>query len=179
MGEESMEGRQGGAGPCGPYFNPGTERCMRRHLGHMAQPLMLIDAAPTYPSLKPDEVETLYTWGNTGPCVDIFAPGVDIFAACASDARCGRVTDGTYTWASGTSMAVRGRPGAPRLECWPPVACTAFPGIAPPARVGLIRLSVGMGCETDPAASLRAAELAVLALLTKHAHPHTLLLPPP
>lgn len=55
----------------------------------------------------PDEIEDLYTWGNTGRCVDIIAPGVDIFAACASDARCGHATDGTYTWASGTSMAVR------------------------------------------------------------------------
>lgn len=34
-------------------------------------------------------------------------PGVDIFSACAADRRCGAATDATYTWASGTSMAVR------------------------------------------------------------------------
>lgn len=50
--------------------------------------------------------DTLYSWGNAGPCVDLLAPGVDVYGACASDARCGHATDASYTWASGTSMAV-------------------------------------------------------------------------
>eukprot|EP01025_Chloroclados_australasicus_P021450 TRINITY_DN2255_c1_g1_i3.p1 TRINITY_DN2255_c1_g1~~TRINITY_DN2255_c1_g1_i3.p1 ORF type:complete len:714 (+),score=100.25 TRINITY_DN2255_c1_g1_i3:672-2813(+) len=52
------------------------------------------------------DVETMYQWGNTGKCVDIFAPGVGIYAACGGDSRCELVHDAAYTWADGTSMAV-------------------------------------------------------------------------
>ena len=51
--------------------------------------------------------EGLYRWSNTGSCVDLFAPGVDIYAACGGSGRCqGHVTPSSYAWASGTSMAV-------------------------------------------------------------------------
>jgi subtilisin family serine protease len=59
--------------------------------------------------------DILYTWGNTGPCVSLLAPGVDIFAACAADKRCGKAGDEAYTWASGTSMAVPVVAGAAAL----------------------------------------------------------------
>jgi subtilisin family serine protease len=52
------------------------------------------------------DAEDLYRWSNTGACIDIFAPGVDIFAACGGAKRCEEVNDKAYTWASGTSMAV-------------------------------------------------------------------------
>eukprot|EP01026_Neomeris_dumetosa_P046788 TRINITY_DN3997_c0_g1_i2.p1 TRINITY_DN3997_c0_g1~~TRINITY_DN3997_c0_g1_i2.p1 ORF type:complete len:651 (+),score=108.50 TRINITY_DN3997_c0_g1_i2:329-2281(+) len=50
--------------------------------------------------------ETMYTLSNTGECVDIFAPGVGIYAACGGLGRCEDVHDAAYTWADGTSMAV-------------------------------------------------------------------------
>ncbi|KXZ46955.1 hypothetical protein GPECTOR_39g449 [Gonium pectorale] len=50
--------------------------------------------------------ELIYQWANTGACVDIFAPGVEVFGACGGASRCPQVTRGSYTWASGTSMAV-------------------------------------------------------------------------
>jgi subtilisin family serine protease len=49
--------------------------------------------------------EPLYRWSNTGRCVDVFAPGVEIFSACGSAGRCERLTPDAYTFASGTSMA--------------------------------------------------------------------------
>lgn len=52
------------------------------------------------------DIEGIYKWSNTGSCVDVFAPGVDIYAACGGIGRCSEVTDRAYTWASGTSMAV-------------------------------------------------------------------------
>eukprot|EP01026_Neomeris_dumetosa_P070456 TRINITY_DN7042_c0_g1_i1.p1 TRINITY_DN7042_c0_g1~~TRINITY_DN7042_c0_g1_i1.p1 ORF type:complete len:534 (-),score=66.80 TRINITY_DN7042_c0_g1_i1:323-1924(-) len=51
--------------------------------------------------------EGIYEQSNTGACVDIFAPGVDIYAACGgAKTGCDRANDFTYTWLSGTSMAV-------------------------------------------------------------------------
>jgi subtilisin family serine protease len=50
--------------------------------------------------------EAMYEWSNTGPCVDIHAPGVDIYSACGGQSRCDEVTNDAYTYASGTSMAV-------------------------------------------------------------------------
>ncbi|GLC36543.1 hypothetical protein PLESTM_000458300 [Pleodorina starrii] len=49
--------------------------------------------------------EAMYQWANTGACVDLFAPGVEIFGACGGGDRCSAVTPKSYTWASGTSMA--------------------------------------------------------------------------
>ncbi|CAL5228885.1 g12100 [Coccomyxa viridis] len=46
-----------------------------------------------------------YTFSNLGSCVDIFAPGVDVYAACGGTFRCTQVNDTSYTWGSGTSMA--------------------------------------------------------------------------
>lgn len=50
--------------------------------------------------------EDLYRWSNTGPCIDIFAPGVEIYSACGGATRCSVLDGKTYTYASGTSMAV-------------------------------------------------------------------------
>lgn len=43
---------------------------------------------------------------TAGPCLDLFAPGVDIYSACGGPSRCEAVTDSAYTYASGTSMSV-------------------------------------------------------------------------
>eukprot|EP00887_Chlorella_sp_A99_P005360 scaffold1.g5360.t1 len=59
-----------------------------------------------YSGTRLGDDEAMYKWSNTGPCVDIFAPGVDIYSACGGAARCDAVTDSAYTYASGTSMAV-------------------------------------------------------------------------
>ncbi|KAG2496997.1 hypothetical protein HYH03_005002 [Edaphochlamys debaryana] len=59
--------------------------------------------------------EPMYSWANTGACVDLFAPGVEIFGACGGAERCPRVHPGAYTWASGTSMAVPAVVGAAAL----------------------------------------------------------------
>ncbi|KAF5834968.1 peptidase S8/S53 domain-containing protein [Dunaliella salina] len=48
--------------------------------------------------------ETSYRWSNTGHCIDLWAPGVEIWSACGGGSRCPNVTDDSYTWASGTSM---------------------------------------------------------------------------
>jgi subtilisin family serine protease len=50
-------------------------------------------------------LETMYTWSNTGPCIDIFAPGVNIYSACGAPSRCAVLNNSSYTVSSGTSMA--------------------------------------------------------------------------
>lgn len=49
--------------------------------------------------------EDPYKWTNSGPCIDIFAPGVDIYSACGGPSRCASVQPNSYSFASGTSMA--------------------------------------------------------------------------
>lgn len=50
--------------------------------------------------------ESIYADTNLGSCVDLFAPGVDVWSVCGGTRRCGEVTPTTYAFASGTSMAV-------------------------------------------------------------------------
>lgn len=55
--------------------------------------------APTHPWPAGD-AEDSYKWANTGPCIDVFAPGVDIYSACGGQSRwalgggrdCGAIT---------------------------------------------------------------------------------------
>ncbi|KAK9904031.1 hypothetical protein WJX75_002945 [Coccomyxa subellipsoidea] len=51
------------------------------------------------------DVEGFYSYSNTGSCVDLLAPGVDVYSACGGTFRCAQVNDSSYTWGSGTSMA--------------------------------------------------------------------------
>ncbi|CAL8466488.1 g6024 [Coccomyxa elongata] len=53
-----------------------------------------------------DATDSIYQYSNTGSCVDLFAPGTNILAACGGAGRCKQLNDGAYAWASGTSMAV-------------------------------------------------------------------------
>ncbi|EFN59363.1 hypothetical protein CHLNCDRAFT_137826 [Chlorella variabilis] len=62
--------------------------------------------ATKYNGTKSGDPEDPYKWSNSGPCIDLFAPGVDIFSACGGPSRCEAVSDSAYTYASGTSMAV-------------------------------------------------------------------------
>lgn len=64
------------------------------------------DLPTKYNTTQAGDLETMYRWSNTGSCVDLFAPGVDVYAACGSETRCEVVDDTAYTFASGTSMAV-------------------------------------------------------------------------
>eukprot|EP00890_Picochlorum_soloecismus_P006601 jgi/Picsp_1/766/NSC_04255-R1_alkaline serine protease len=54
---------------------------------------------------KPANIDAIYYWSNLGSCVDLFAPGVDIYSACGSDKRCEKLSDKAYTMSTGTSMA--------------------------------------------------------------------------
>jgi len=53
-----------------------------------------------------DEFDALYAYSNTGPCVDLFAPGVNILGACGGETSCATPSDTAYSFQSGTSMAV-------------------------------------------------------------------------
>ncbi|KAG7666753.1 putative Extracellular serine proteinase [Nannochloris sp. 'desiccata'] len=57
-------------------------------------------------AVENDEAEGVYSEGNQGKCVDLFAPGTDIYSICGGIRRCGYVSTTTYAYASGTSMAV-------------------------------------------------------------------------
>lgn len=74
---------------------------------------------------KKGDPEDSYRWSNTGPCIDLWAPGVDILAACASQSRCREVTNSSYTYASGTSMA------APQVAGVAALALSRNPNLTP------------------------------------------------
>jgi subtilisin family serine protease len=74
---------------------------------------------------KKGDPEDPYRWSNTGPCIDLWAPGVDILAACASESRCREVTNSSYTYASGTSMA------APQVAGVAALALSRNPDLTP------------------------------------------------
>lgn len=49
------------------------------------------DLGPKFGTNAKGDVEGVYRLSNTGRCVDIFAPGVDIYAACGGY---GKISDG-------------------------------------------------------------------------------------
>jgi hypothetical protein len=72
-------------------------------------------------AIKDVENDGVYDQGNQGPCVDLFAPGVDIYSVCGGIRRCGHISNITYAYASGSSMAVPHAAGAAALylEAYP------------------------------------------------------------
>ncbi|UPR00512.1 dihydroxy-acid dehydratase [Chloropicon primus] len=87
--------------------NSGVDSCYVAP-GNVEEPITVAasDLGTKFGQTSGRDQETLYRWSNTGECIDIFAPGVDIYSACGGDSRCNTVTDSAYAWASGTSMAV-------------------------------------------------------------------------
>jgi len=83
------------------------------------------DVDTKYSGTSKGDKESMYRWSNTGPCVDIFGPGVDIYSACGGQSRCDIVDDTSYTYASGTSMAVPAVAGVAALYL------EAHPGASP------------------------------------------------
>ncbi|KAG2449406.1 hypothetical protein HYH02_005555 [Chlamydomonas schloesseri] len=79
-----------------------------------SSPMTAPPSSSPLPAAPPPR-ELMYSWSNTGKCVDLFAPGVEIFGACGGKDRCAAVTPSAYTWASGTSMAVPSVAGAAAL----------------------------------------------------------------
>jgi len=59
-----------------------------------------------------DQQDITYYWSNLGSCVNLFAPGVDIYSACGSAKRCSVLGDSSYTISTGTSMAAPSVAGA-------------------------------------------------------------------
>lgn len=59
-----------------------------------------------------EQQDIIYYWNNLGPCVNLFAPGVDIYSVCGSAKRCSKLGDSSYTLATGTSMAAPSVAGA-------------------------------------------------------------------
>lgn len=55
-----------------------------------------------FSATRAGDAENLYSWSNTGACVKLFAPGVDIYGACGGKSRCAVLNDSSYSWASGT-----------------------------------------------------------------------------
>ena len=50
-----------------------------------------------------DGKDGMYEWTNTGPCLDLFAPGEDIFSACGGSRRCHVASDVAYTSSNTTN----------------------------------------------------------------------------
>ena len=94
-----------------------------------------LPAPSRVPGAKPAQSsDTLYSWTDTGSCLALFAPGVDIISACGGPNRCGTVSDTAYAVASGTSMA------APHVAGAAAVYLSAHP-TASPAQVRAALLS--------------------------------------
>jgi subtilisin family serine protease len=89
----------------GSKFGPGVDRVSGAGGGGAAyfHAQGRRDGAGASPSSLRD---TVYSYSNTGACVDLFAPGVEILAACGGVSRCGTVSPRAMAWATGTSMAV-------------------------------------------------------------------------
>jgi subtilisin family serine protease len=87
--------------------NSGVDSCYVAP-GNVDAPITVAasDLSTKFGKTSTRDQESLYRWSNTGECIDIFAPGVDIYSACGGDSRCDAVSDTAYAWASGTSMAV-------------------------------------------------------------------------
>eukprot|EP00873_Tetraselmis_striata_P003941 jgi/Tetstr1/424205/TSEL_014811.t1 len=90
--------------------------------------------------------EGIYSHGNYGPCIDVFAPGTNIFGACGGAERCEELTEDAYTLASGTSMAV------PHVAGVAAVYLARFPA-ASPAQVKAAILGAATPGVFDPAES--------------------------
>ena len=63
----------------------------------------------------PAGADGLYSYGDTGTCLDVFAPGTDVLSACGGANRCANPGDNAYARASGTSMAAPHVAGAAAL----------------------------------------------------------------
>lgn len=50
------------------------------------------------PMCRAGEIDAVYSFSNMGSCVDIFAPGVDIFGACGGEGECSLWADQDVTW---------------------------------------------------------------------------------
>lgn len=128
------------------------------------------NVATKYNGTKFGDSEPLYSWSNSGPCVDIFAPGVDIYSACGGALRCAVVDGKSYTYASGTSMAVpHVRPGlgegcmaawgVPVFSAW----LTRLSCAQPPSQVaGVAAVYLG----ENPGSTPQQVQAAIIAAAT-------------
>ena len=70
------------------------------------------NVAETLTVAASDQADAPYAYGNSGRCVDLFAPGVQILGACGGSTACEHPSDTAYAFQSGTSMAVAHAVGA-------------------------------------------------------------------
>lgn len=89
------------------------------------------------------QYDGMYHDGNQGPCVDIIAPGVDIYSVCGGHRRCGNITSSTYALASGTSMAT------PHVAGFAAVIVSKFPSLTPHQVTDIILKSASLGSFAD------------------------------
>lgn len=62
------------------------------------------------PRVGPDR---MYRWANTGPCMDLFAPGVEVFGACGGESEEGVGRGGREGGREGAMCVWRVRAGSP------------------------------------------------------------------
>ena len=79
------------------------------------------------PSGAKGVADSLYSWTDTGACVGIFAPGVNVQSACGGTNRCSAPGDNAYALATGTSMA------APHVAGVAAALLSASPSASPAA----------------------------------------------